>query len=184
MTGPTVLGVRGECLRLREQIGFSGTGQGDRLARTVSGVDEDQFAFYLASAGAKAGRVAIGRELQEVVGEAPDEELGFTWEFQADRFNFTDADLIGCLEPLVGATSDGDGPTEGANFASHGAFELPALTFGFGDLAHGLMPLAARFGTPRSSARTRAWTGSERREFLRAQLNALRLDINAHQGST
>ena len=128
--------------------------------------------------------MTVGRELQEVVRVAPDEELRFTRELEADRLDFTDADLIGRLEPLVGAAGDGDRPTKGAHFAGDGAFELPALTFGFGDLAHSLVPLASRFGTPRSTAGTGARTGSERRELLRAQLDALRLDINAHQGRT
>ena len=51
VTGPTVLGVRGERLRLREQVGLGGAGQGDGLAGAVSGVDEDEFAFHLAGAG-------------------------------------------------------------------------------------------------------------------------------------
>ena len=51
MTGPTVLGVRGERLCLREEVGFGGAGQGDGLAGAVSGVDEDEFAFHLAGAG-------------------------------------------------------------------------------------------------------------------------------------
>ena len=112
--------------------------------------------------------MTVGRELEEVVREAADEELGFTRQLQADGFDFTDADLIGRLEPLVGAAGDGDGPTEGADFAGDRAFELPALTFGFGDLAHGLVPLAARFGAPRGATGTRARPGSERRELLRA----------------
>ena len=118
------------------------------------------------------------------MGEATDEEFRLTRQLQTDRFDFTDADLVGRLEPLIGAAGDGDGPSEGADFASDVSFELPALTFGFGDLTHGLVPLAARFGAPRSAAGTSARTRSERRELLRAQLDALRLDVDAHQGRT
>ena len=50
------------------------------MARAIGWVDEDQFAFYLAGAGSQTGRVAIGRELQEVVGKASDEELRFARE--------------------------------------------------------------------------------------------------------
>ena len=184
MARAAVLGVRRERLRLREQVGLGGAGQGDGLTRAVGGVDEDQFAFHLARARAEAGGVAIGGELEEVVREAADEELRFARQLEADRLDLADAHLGLRLPPLVGAAGDGDRPPEGTDLAGDGAFELPALAFGFGDLAHGLMPLAARFGAPGSAAGTRARTGSERRELLRAQLNALRLDVDAHQGRT
>jgi hypothetical protein len=70
--------LRSERLRLREQVGLGGAGQGDGLTRAVGGIDEDQFALHLARARAEAGGVAIGGELEEVVREASDEELRFT----------------------------------------------------------------------------------------------------------
>jgi hypothetical protein len=176
--------VRGERLRLGEQVGLGGAGQGDGLTRAVGGVDEDQFAFHLARAGPEAGGMAVGGQLEEVVGEAADEELRFARQLEADRLDLADAHLGLGLPPLIGAAGDGDRPPEGADLAGDRAFELPALAFGFGDLAHRLVPLAAGFGAPRGAAGARARSGAERRELLRAQFDALRLEVDAHQGRT
>ena len=184
VAGAAVLGVRREGLRLGEQVGLGGAGQGDGLARAVGGIDEDQLALHLARAGTEAGGVAVGGELEEVVGEAAEEELRLARQLEADRLDLADAHLGLRLPPLVGASGDGDRPAQRADLAGDGAFELPTPALGFGDLAHRLVPLAARFGAPRGAAGARARSGAERRELLRAQFDALRLEVDAHQGRT
>jgi hypothetical protein len=82
-------------------VGLGGAGQGDRLAGAVGGVDEDQLAFHLARPGTEPRGVAVGGQLQEVVGEATEEELRFARQLEADRLDLADVHLGLRLPPLV-----------------------------------------------------------------------------------
>ena len=114
----------------------------------------------------------------------PVEEFRPARERDRDGLDFTDMNLGPGFAPLVRPPGDDDGPAEHDNLAGDGLFEGPVRPFRFGLLAHRLMPLPARLGAPRRTARTSARARSEGSELLRTHFDAPGFDIDAHQGRT
>ena len=124
--------------------------------------------------------MAVSGELQEVVWVALREEFRFTRQGHLHRFDFANVASLFVVPPLIHPTRDGDGPTQGTNFAGERFFKFPTLVGLLGLAAQVLMPLPSRFGTPGRTAGTCARTRTEGGEFLGAHFDAPGRDVDAH----